>query len=137
MWIVCWQTILMKYGSFFFSKIRKMLQNLLSAAVVIGAFKGLHFLHLKTQSSIIKIIFSYIIISILKLSLLAALKIIIIKKVTRRLKTEQNTPKIFIIHHKNPPKIIQKSKIKLQSIYLLNSLWNSNIQTDESSTLNN
>ena len=38
--IVCWQTILMKYHSFFFfRKLRKMSQNLSSAAVVIGALR--------------------------------------------------------------------------------------------------
>ena len=38
--IVCWQTILMKYHSlFFFQNFRKMLQNLPSAAVVIGALR--------------------------------------------------------------------------------------------------
>ena len=35
--IVCWQTILMKYHTLLFSKIRKDAQNLSSAAVVIGA----------------------------------------------------------------------------------------------------
>ena len=35
--IVCWQTILMKYHILFFRKLGKMLQNLMSAAVVIGA----------------------------------------------------------------------------------------------------
>ena len=35
--IVCWQTILMKYHSLFFWKLGKMLQNLLFAAVEIGA----------------------------------------------------------------------------------------------------
>ena len=33
--IVCWQTILMKYHTFFFWKLEKMLQNSSSAAVVI------------------------------------------------------------------------------------------------------
>ena len=44
--IVCWQTILMKYHTLLFSKIRKnvaklgkMLQNLSSAAVVIGVLR--------------------------------------------------------------------------------------------------
>ena len=37
--IVCWQTILMKYHALFFRKSRKMLQNLSSAAVVIGALR--------------------------------------------------------------------------------------------------
>ena len=37
--IVCWQTILMKYHTLFFSKIRKDVQNLSSAAVVIGALR--------------------------------------------------------------------------------------------------
>ena len=37
--IVCWQTILMKYHTFFFQKLRKMSQNLSSAAVVIGALR--------------------------------------------------------------------------------------------------
>ena len=36
--IVCWQTILKKYHTFFF-KLEKMLQNLSSAAVVIGALR--------------------------------------------------------------------------------------------------
>ena len=35
--IICWQTILMKYNALFFRKLRKMSQNLSSAAVVIGA----------------------------------------------------------------------------------------------------
>ena len=35
--IVCWQTILMKYQTFFFSKIRKDVGILSSAAVLIGA----------------------------------------------------------------------------------------------------
>ena len=37
--IDCWQTILMKYPTFFFRKLGKMLQNLSSAAVVIGALR--------------------------------------------------------------------------------------------------
>ena len=38
--IVCWQTILMKYHTlFFFWKLGKMLQNLSSGAVVIGALR--------------------------------------------------------------------------------------------------
>ena len=37
--IVCWQTILMKYHSLFLSKIRKDVENLSSAAVVIGPLK--------------------------------------------------------------------------------------------------
>ena len=37
--IVCWQTILMKYHTLFFRKLGKMLQNLSSAAVVIGAYR--------------------------------------------------------------------------------------------------
>ena len=37
--IVCWQTILMKYHTLFFWKLEKMSQNLLSAAVVIGALR--------------------------------------------------------------------------------------------------
>ena len=37
--IVCWQTILMKYNTLFFRKVRKMSQNLSSAAVVIGALR--------------------------------------------------------------------------------------------------
>ena len=40
--IVCWQMILMKYHTifyFFFQKLGKMSQNLLSAAVMIGAFR--------------------------------------------------------------------------------------------------
>ena len=37
--IVCWQTILMKYHYLFFPKFEKMLQNLPSAAVVIGALR--------------------------------------------------------------------------------------------------
>ena len=37
--IVCWQTILMKYHTFFFQKLGKNLQNLSSAAVVIGALR--------------------------------------------------------------------------------------------------
>ena len=39
MGIVCWQTILMKYHTLFFSKIGKVLQILSSAAVVIGALR--------------------------------------------------------------------------------------------------
>ena len=35
--IVCWQTILMKIHTLFFRKLGKIAQNLLSAAVVIGA----------------------------------------------------------------------------------------------------
>ena len=34
--IVCWQAILMKYHTLFFSKVENMSQNLSSAAVVIG-----------------------------------------------------------------------------------------------------
>ena len=34
--IICWQTILMKYHILSFQKLGKMLQNLSSAAVVIG-----------------------------------------------------------------------------------------------------
>ena len=38
--IVCWQTILMEYHNlFFFRKLGKMLQNLSSAAVSIGAIR--------------------------------------------------------------------------------------------------
>ena len=37
--IVCWQTILIKYRTFFFQKLGKMLKNLSSAAVVIGALR--------------------------------------------------------------------------------------------------
>ena len=37
--IVCWQTILSKYHNLFFQKLEKMLQNLLSAVVVIGALR--------------------------------------------------------------------------------------------------
>ena len=37
--IVCWQTILMKYYTLFFRKLRKMWQNLSSAAVMIGALR--------------------------------------------------------------------------------------------------
>ena len=37
--IVCWQRILMKYHALFFRKLRKTLQNLSSAAVVIGALR--------------------------------------------------------------------------------------------------
>ena len=37
--IVCWQTILMKYHTKFFSKIKKMMKNLSSAAVVIGTLR--------------------------------------------------------------------------------------------------
>ena len=44
--IVCQQTILMKYHSLFFLKIRKMLQNLLSAAVD----RGVEILKLSTCS---------------------------------------------------------------------------------------
>ena len=36
---VCWQTILMKYHTFFFRKLGKMSENLSSAAVVIGALR--------------------------------------------------------------------------------------------------
>ena len=39
--IVCWQTILMKYHTLFFRELEKILQNLLSAAVVIGALRVL------------------------------------------------------------------------------------------------
>ena len=35
--IVCWQTIIMNIISYIFRKLRKMSQNLSSAAVVIGA----------------------------------------------------------------------------------------------------
>ena len=34
--IICWQTIHMKYHTLFYFRIKKMSQNLLSAAVVIG-----------------------------------------------------------------------------------------------------
>ena len=38
--IVCWQTILMNYQNFFFfEELENMLQNLSSAAVVIGALR--------------------------------------------------------------------------------------------------
>ena len=37
--VCCWQTILMKYHTLFFSKLGKMLQNLSSAAVVTGALR--------------------------------------------------------------------------------------------------
>ena len=37
--IVCWQTILMKYHSYFCSKIKKKSQNLSSCAVMIGALR--------------------------------------------------------------------------------------------------
>ena len=37
--IVSWQTILVEYQPYFFRKLRKMLQNLSSAAVVIGALR--------------------------------------------------------------------------------------------------
>ena len=37
--IVCQQTILMKYHTYFFRKLGKMSQNLSSAAVVIGALR--------------------------------------------------------------------------------------------------
>ena len=37
--IVCWQTILMKYHTLFFSKNRKYVANLSSAAVVIGVLR--------------------------------------------------------------------------------------------------
>ena len=37
--IVCWQTILMKYHTNFVLKLGKMVENLLSAAVVIGALR--------------------------------------------------------------------------------------------------
>ena len=37
--IVCWQTILMKYHTLFFSKSGKMSQNLSSDAVVIGTLR--------------------------------------------------------------------------------------------------
>ena len=37
--IVCWQTILMKYHTLFFQKLGKILQNLSSAAVVIGTLR--------------------------------------------------------------------------------------------------
>ena len=39
MTIVCWQTILMKYHALFFQKLGKISQNVLSAAVVIGALR--------------------------------------------------------------------------------------------------
>ena len=39
MGIVCWQTILMKYHTLFFSKTKTMSQNLSSAAVVIGTLR--------------------------------------------------------------------------------------------------
>ena len=38
--IVCWQTILMNYHTLFLSNLGKMLENLSSAAVMIGALKG-------------------------------------------------------------------------------------------------
>ena len=41
--IVCWQTILMKYHTLFFLKFGKMLKNLSSAAVVIGALRDKSF----------------------------------------------------------------------------------------------
>ena len=37
--IVCWQTVLMKYHTLFFRKFGKMLKNLSSAAVEIGALR--------------------------------------------------------------------------------------------------
>ena len=37
--IVCWQKILMKYLTLFFSNLRMMSQNLSSAAVLIGTLK--------------------------------------------------------------------------------------------------
>ena len=37
--IVCWQTILLKYHTFFFRKLGKTQQNLSSAAVLIGALR--------------------------------------------------------------------------------------------------
>ena len=37
--IFCWQTFLTKYHSLFFSKIKKDVQNLSSAAVMIGALR--------------------------------------------------------------------------------------------------
>ena len=37
--IVCWQTILLKYHTLFFSKIRKDVAKVSSAAVVIGALR--------------------------------------------------------------------------------------------------
>ena len=37
--IICWQIILMKYHTLFFFKLGKMSQNLLSAAVLIGALR--------------------------------------------------------------------------------------------------
>ena len=40
--IVCWQTILMKYHTLFFQKLGKISQNLLFAAVVIGALRVNH-----------------------------------------------------------------------------------------------
>ena len=50
--IVCWQTILMKYHTLFFRKLRNISQNLSSAAVVIGA--------LKVKSAYQKIIFLFL-----------------------------------------------------------------------------
>ena len=47
--IVCWQTILMKYHTLFFWKLGKILQNLSSAAVVIGTLRVNH-LDLYTNS---------------------------------------------------------------------------------------
>ena len=50
--IACWQTILIKYRTLFFSKI-KMLQNLSSAAVVLGALRvktGIRLLSFYRQS---------------------------------------------------------------------------------------
>ena len=38
--IVCWQTILMKYNTLILSKTEKDVENLSSAAVVIGALRG-------------------------------------------------------------------------------------------------
>ena len=38
--IVCWQTILMKYHTLFFRKLRKMSHNLPATAVVIGASRA-------------------------------------------------------------------------------------------------
>ena len=37
--IVCWQTILMEYHTLFFLKIRKDVENLSAAAVVIGTLR--------------------------------------------------------------------------------------------------
>ena len=49
--IVCWQTILMKYHTLLLSKTRKlMLQNLPSAAGVIGASRVKVDVHVRTLS---------------------------------------------------------------------------------------